>query len=98
MSDPATNGGVPPRPRKPLEVGRPGDADVAASRLGVGLVWLGGIATVSAVAFFSLALLGPLVIPPLCVLLYVLLHYFLWGRWLGPRLRALAEQRERGEP
>ena len=97
MSNLATNGGVPPRPLPPRKPERPDPADETATRLWIGLAWMVGIATVIAASVFALMLLGPLMIPPLCVLLYVVLHYFLWGRWLGPRLRALAEEHDRSE-
>ena len=58
---------------------------------------MGGIALVGSLAFLTMAVLGPLVIPPLCVLVYVLIHYFLWGRWLGPRLRKIAEEQEQSD-
>ena len=67
------------------------------SKLGLFLAWFGGIALVGSVAIFVFALFGLLVIPPLCVLLYVAVHYLLWGRWLGPRLRNLAEEQASDE-
>ena len=63
-----------------------------ASNLGVFLVWMGGLALVGSMIFFGFALLGRLMLPPLFVLFYVVLHYVLWGSWLGPRLKKLAEE------
>ena len=86
----------PPRPAKPV-IRRPDDAPATPSPLGLFLAWMGGIALVFSLSLFAIALFGLLVLPPLFLLLYVIVHYFLWGRWLGPRLRKLAEEKSQSE-